>query len=812
MNDAVTRRAFLAFVGGTAAAGMSGLAHANGALTQGRRLALTPVRLPHPLNIYTREDSFLATGIGAGTVVPASPSPELSTYTVVDDVVVPPEYERYVLVGWGDRVFPNVDDYVGYNHDFSAFIPLFGDHDGLLWVNHEYTSYPMSVYTTTNTALQAFGDTFSTYVDGGLLPPLPTGGFPALSVADQALVLGELLYNTGGSVIRIRRRSFKGRFEAVVSGWNRRYHGLSGLAINSERTGTPYPASWGTRSHQRGDRNYFVGTGPAAKDVFEDVNADGLGNRIIGTFANCSGGVTPWGTIISAEENFQVFGTIGVQEAVLPNGTQTEFPPTSTATPRTTASTFGLYGEKYGWLVEIDPKDPHRRGRKHTALGRFRHENVAFRASPGRQLIAYMGDDRRGGHVWKYVSNERMGAPWSSGNARLLENGTLYVAKFNADGTGQWLPLTLATPTNPNVPSELGSAELAARGAVDRDGGTRLPRRVGIAGQTQDGGSFVVTRANEATALPQYRGKTLADFYTTQGAMLVDAFQAANLIGGTPAARPEDIEVHPATNAVFISFTDGIAGSDGYPDSRIFQVGKYTADIAAKQPPGGLYKIVEASANGTGLSFRWSKFALGGEEGAVDGVGFAALDNLAFDSHGNVWGVIDMSTEQHNGFDIGVNPAQRNITHTSTSPADASALFGIYGNNWLLYIPTSGPNAGSVVPFAIGPTRCEMTGPAFVGDDHLLISVQHPGEDSPIGALAPLNRNIEILNLSGSATFTQNRTVPAGSAWPANIAPRDGGEGQASGMPRPVTLAIRRKPRVRPGAKADDFGESDSFI
>lgn len=808
MSNTVSRREFLEFVGGTTAAvGVGTFAYSGPTAAHGSGLSLTPIRLPHPLNIYTQHDSYLATGVDSGNVLPASSSPELTTYTVIDDVVVPPEYERYVIVGWGDRVFPDADDYVGYNHDYTAYIPLLRDHDGLLWINHEYTSYPMSVFATTTTGLQALGDAFATYVDGSLLPALPSGGFPALSFADQVLVLGELLYNTGGSVVRIRRKGSKGRFEPLISGWNRRYHGLSGLAINAERAGLAYPTSWGSRGHQQGDRNYFVGTGPAATDVFQGVNADGLGNRIIGTFANCSGALTPWGTIMSAEENFQVFGNIGVQESVLPNGTQTGFPPVSATTPRTTADTFGLHGEKYGWMVEIDPKNPHRRGRKHTALGRFRHENIAIRAAPLQKLVAYMGDDRRGGHVWKYVSKEQVGfLPWNPLNSRLLEEGTLHVAKFNPDGTGQWIPLRKSTPTNPNVPSELGAAELAARGAIDRGGGTRFPRRNGIAGQTEDGGSFTMTTSNETATLADYRNKMLADFYPTQGAIVVDAFLAANLVGGTPAARPEDIEVHPTTNAVFIAFTDGIAGSDGYPDSRVFQVSKYSTDINAKQPPGGIYKIVESSPNGAGDKFRWSKFALGGEEGAVDGVGFAALDNLAFDSRGNVWGVIDMSTEQHNGFGIGATPQPTTITHSTTVPADASALFGIYGNNWLLYIPTSGPSAGTVVPFAIGPTRCEMTGPTFVGDDHLIISVQHPGEDSPIGPLAPLNRDIEILTLDGSATFLQNRTIPVGSAWPANISPHDGGNDEPTGLPRPATIGIRRKQRRH---RRDD---SDSFV
>ena len=146
--------------------------------------------------------------------------------------------------------------------------------------------------------------------------------------------------------------------------------------------------------------------------------------------------------------------------------------------------------------------------------------------------------------------------------------------------------------------------------------------------------------------------------------MLCDAFLAANLIGGTPCGRPEDIEVHPATKAVFIAMTDGIAGSDGYADSRIFQVGKYANAIDAKQPPGGFYKLVEDSADGSGTSFHWSVFAAGGEEGAADGLGFASVDNLLFDSRRNLWGMIDMSTDKHNGFSDSSTATPQTINHS----------------------------------------------------------------------------------------------------------------------------------------------------
>ena len=191
---------------------------------------------------------------------------------------------------------------------------------------------------------------------------------------------------------------------------------------------------------------------------------------------------------------------------------------------------------------------------------------------------------------------------------------------------------------------------MASFGKAQRDANTRLPKRAGIAGQTEDGGSFVVDTTNEATALPGYKNKTLANFYSSQGAVLVDAFLAANLIGGTPTARPEDLEVNPTTKEVFIAYTDAAPGSDGYPDSRIFTVAKYGSAVNSTQQSGGLYKIIEDSPDGAGLTFRWQRLAQGGEAGAIAGAGFASVDNLDFDTQGNIWGVTDMSTRHAQRF------------------------------------------------------------------------------------------------------------------------------------------------------------------
>jgi uncharacterized protein len=738
-------------------------------------LTFTPVRLPHPLPVYTESKNFLPTGIGIGQEIGAAANVKLTSYSVVDDVVVPPEYERYVIVGWGDRVFPNPDDYFGYNCDYTGFIPIGRTNDeGYLWVNHEYVGFPFSgLAPETPADVQALPDAYTPVIGR----PLPTTRGIALE--------GEFLYNLGGSIVRISKRNPQQRYKPVPDSKNRRIHGLSGLGINSERTDAYQSiTSWGSLSYQRGDQNFLIGTGPAATDVFP-LSSDGLGNRIIGTGFNCSGGTTPWGTILTAEENFQGAAAffVGVTESVKPDGTQTAY------TASTVGNTFGLVGEKYGWMVEIDPANPSFRAKKHSWLGRYRHENIAIRAESGKKLVAYLGDDRRGGHTWKFVSTGTIASPTSKNNSQLFESGILYVARLNPNGTGQWIPLLLNTPTNPIAPTELSSVEFTALGSAQREGLLPLPRRSGIAGQTTNGGAFACTRLNEATALPAYRGKLLSDFYTSQGAVLCDAFLAANLAGGTPTARPEDIEVHPRTKEVFIAYTDGAPGGDGYPDSRIFQVAKLSNAVNDTQQSGGIYKIIEDSADGTGLTFRWQKFAQGGEAGSTTGAGFANVDNLVFDSQANIWGVTDMSTSTHNGFNIGAAGTLNTINHTARG--NVSNFTGVFGNNWLFFIPTSGPDAGKVLPFAYGPVRCEITGPTFV-DDTLIAAVQHPGEDCPINDGTVLSRTIEMLDLNGT-TFNQTRNVPRGSSWPSNIPIADGGKAQPTGAPRPSVIGIRRK-------------------
>ncbi|MDX1977942.1 MAG: DUF839 domain-containing protein, partial [Pseudanabaenaceae cyanobacterium bins.68] len=586
----------------------------------------TPLRIPSALPIYRAQNSFLPTGLnGQGSVLPTSADGTISSFTVQDDVVVPPEFIRYTIIGWGDRVFPDTNEYFGFNNDYTGYVPINGNNEGWLFVNHEYTSYPFSPLcpeTPSDVISANLPDAFTPVV-GFSLPRPPAGTAPnaaaqlaALSASDRRLFLGEVMYNMGNSIVRITKTNGQYAPSSNRSG-NRRVHGLSGLGINSQRTDAYRTVtSWGTRSYQQGDQNFLIGTGPAATQVF-NLSSDGLGNRIIGTAYNCSGGATPWGTQISCEENFQASTAffVGVQEAVNPNGTQTGY------IANTPGSEFGLVGEKYGWCVEHDPADPSFRPRKHTAIGRVRWENVAVRAEAGRRLIVYSGDDRRGGHTWKYISRGTVTNPTDKRNSALLEDGVAYAAKFNQDGTGRWIALVPGTPTDPTRPSDLSSVAFAngqTTGALAA-GRINLPRRSGVAGSTTTGGVISIERgatedAAFVTGSTGYLGKTLADFYTSQGAILVDAFAAANLAGATPTARPEDLEVNPRNpREIFIAYTDCAPGGDGYPDSRIFHVAKFGSEVTAQQYYGGLYKIVEDQEDGAGLTFRWERLIQGGE-------------------------------------------------------------------------------------------------------------------------------------------------------------------------------------------------------
>ncbi|WP_138467890.1 PhoX family phosphatase [Poseidonocella sp. HB161398] len=196
----------------------------------------------------------------------------------------------------------------------------------------------------------------------------------------------------------------------------------------------------------------MVMDGPAAGSDLVKTNADAEGVNPKGTMNNCGSGKTLWGTYLTCEENFNgYFGTTGA----MPEGEG--------------YSRYGIGGEgryayekydarydlskepnephRHGFVTEIDPADPQSTPVKHSALGRFKHENAEMVQAADGRIVVYMGDDERGEFMYRYVSN----GSWAEGQPTdgLLSDGTLYVAKFNADQTGEWLALTPETTGMP---------------------------------------------------------------------------------------------------------------------------------------------------------------------------------------------------------------------------------------------------------------------------------------------------------------------------------------------------------------------------
>jgi secreted PhoX family phosphatase len=185
-------------------------------------------------------------------------------------------------------------------------------------------------------------------------------------------------------------------------------------------------------------------------------NTEIFGSKMaIGTLANCAGGVTPWNTFLSCEENYQNFfgealfekdGNRIYQSAKWVMGWDIHYshPP-----------------EHYGWVVEINPKTGE--AKKLVSLGRFCHEGACtIKARDGR-VVVYMGDDSNDEGFYKFISD----------TSDSLESGTLYVAQLE---TGRWLPLDIKNPLLKNKFKNQTELLIRTREAAKIVGATKMDR------------------------------------------------------------------------------------------------------------------------------------------------------------------------------------------------------------------------------------------------------------------------------------------------------------------------------------------------
>ena len=735
----VNRRNFLLFLGAAAGSLASNSWHSR----TGSTLASASTSINTSNSVFGFKPVNMPLPLATNQLSIAQQIENYAKYQVRDDLVLPEGFTYDVIAAWGDRVG---DSRFGYNNDYLSLVET-APNEGYLTVNFEYISGGtwMQTYPLVIGKKLPFAELLAMAA-----PPAEDEDaefkLDAFSLEDSDEIKQKIreisregLIDQGLGVISVKRNA-EGKWERTYSNVDRRVTGISGMD----------------------DRDRALKSTGAAVAVFTKANKlgyeDDLGDRIIGTFQNCAGGTTPWGTVLSAEENFQD----QVPEAVMADGSslnpsQTPFL-ISAEDVDGRANVFGLAGNKYGWMVEIDPANPDDYGTKHTWLGRYRHEAFGIRAVAGKNLAVYSGCDRRGGHLYKFVSSGKIIDLQDKSNSSLFEAGILYGAKLNPDGSGKWIPLSPETPIDPVAPSQVVG------------GIVQLPNSDRAAGG-------VMEVASEEQIQPFVsKFKTLADLYhgsssqETQGAILVDAHFAASAAGVTCTSRPEDTIVSD-DGTLFIAFTSGAAGSDGGPDKAIF-VGP---DGETDYEYGWIMKLEEADSDPASLNFTWSMLATGGEV-AKGGAGFANPDNLTLDKSGNLWMVTDMSTSKHN------QPVPSRVAEGET--LTGSDLTGVFGNNSMWYIPLSGDDAGKITPFAIGPMECECTGLTFDDDNRsLFLAIQHPGEKNGIRQdMAAETRDFELLATDGTA-FRQQRQVPVGSNWPSK---------QANQPPLPGIVAIRK--------------------
>lgn len=725
------RRNFLIFLG--AAAGtttIAGLAKHNQKFSMPFQSANTPGTLTNvsfqpiqsPMSLLTDSKSTAAT-----------------EFEIVDDLIVPEGFSYEVIGAWGDKIG---DSRFGYNNDYLSFVET-APNEGYLTINFEY----ISAVPWLQSYSEVLGKALPRAAVEKELQKAKGKGVNAFALPEKSPIKAQIrtiskeaLIDQGMGVISIRKNA-DGKWERTFSNVDRRITGISGLE----------------------DDRYLACTGPA-KAVFQKKKGRGyldkLGDRIIGTFGNCAGGTTPWGTVLSAEENIQV----QVPDPVYADGTS--FPPdrvTFTIDEEEVSgqgNVFGLAGNKYGWIVEVDPANPKDFGTKHTWLGRYRHEAVGIRVEARKPIAFYSGCDRRSGHLYKFVSRDTVSDPKDKANSRLLSDGMLYAAKFNEDGTGRWIALKPDTPVNPENPSTIVGGMI------------NLPKR-------PDGGYMPV---RNQSAIEQYKQKfkTLGDLYEgnpteKQGAILIDAHYAANACGATCTARPEDTEIAP-DGSLYIAFTSGSPDSrDGGPDKRVFK----GPNGEAPYEYGFVMHLVEDNNAPDAMTFKWKMMAMGGEPTA-GGAGFSNPDNLLIDPDGHVWIVTDMSSDK-------LNKAVPKRIGKNGVPISQSNLRGLYGNNSLWFVPTSGENAGNAYLFAMAPIEAEFCGPFLSRDRQtLFLAVQHPGESHGIRQNLKSETRKYAMKTSEGKEFTQTRQVPIGSNFP---------DKKANAAPRPCVVAVTRSDR-----------------
>ena len=539
-----------------------------------------------------------------------------------DAVTVPEGYRQNVVIRWGEPILRGAPAFdpekqtaraqaaqFGYNCDFLALLPLPGERGRqLLVANHEYTD-----------------------------EILMFRGYDAANPTREHVEVAWAAHGLSAVVVEGDRRS--GRLTAV-----------SRHQLNRRVTAT----------------TAFRLTGPVAGSDLVKTSADPTGTKVLGTLNNCSGGVTPWGTTLHGEENFnQYFAHSGrATDKRYGIGTGASERKWERFDKRFDVAREPNEVHRFGYVVEFDPYDPESTPRKHTALGRFKHEAATVRLTHDGRPVVYSGDDERFDYFYKFVGSKRMKRGSSRAvrehNLSLLGEGTLYVARLTGDSP-----------------------------ALEIDGTGKLPED----GAFDGGGEWIpLATATAEGAVSHVEGMSAEEVF-------VFTRLAGDTVGATKMDRPEDIEPNPVTGKVYVALTNNTdrgVGSHAKADE---------ANPRSANKHGHVLELTERWNRPESTRFGWSLFLVAGDpdDPATYFAGFpkdavsqiSCPDNVAFDPHGNLW--------------------------ISTDGAQLGSHDGLFG------VATRGERRGELKQFLTVPKGAETCGP-IVQDRRVLVSVQHPGE------------------------------------------------------------------------------------
>jgi secreted PhoX family phosphatase len=455
-------------------------------------------------------------------------------------------YDADILLRWGDPIFadspafdPNAQSaesqarQFGYNNDYVGYIPIDGSSEhGLLVVNHEYTNEHL------------------------MFPGIVTVNGDEISIADadKARVDIEMAAH-GGTIVEIRK--VDGKWQVVTDGANNRR-----ITATTE----------------------MEMTGPAAGHDRLKTNADATGTKVLGTINNCAGGVTPWGTYIMAEENFHGYflGELPAGHPEAANYERYGVPEGSYAWgnfhDRFDVSKEPNEPNRFGWIVEVDVEDPNSVPKKRTALGRFKHEGAESIVNRDGRVVFYLGDDERFDYVYKFVTAGTYNEADRAANMDLLDEGTLYVARFDEDGSVTWLPL------------------VHGEGALTAENG-----------------------------------------FESQADVLIETRRAGDLLEATKMDRPEDIQPNGTNGRVYVMLTNNTRREEAdaaNPRARnafghIIEIAEADGDFAATT---GTWEVLvqcgDPSVAEVGATFSTETTRNGW---------FGMPDNCAVDAEGRLW-------------------------------------------------------------------------------------------------------------------------------------------------------------------------------